>query len=100
MTNQLPRGLVCAMLVSIMKRSMLAGVGVLCYIVIVSVRAADLPGAPGEMVDFPTAWTADAPGVADASFLLHKPAGALGPVTVRGGHFYTGDRRLRFWGVN
>src|SRR5690348_14119620 len=62
--------------------------------------AAELPKPAAEFVDFPTQWTAEAPGVVDASFLLPKPAGATGMVAVRDGHFFTGDKRLRLWGVN
>jgi hypothetical protein len=36
-------------------------------------------------------------GVTDLSFLNDKPANEL--VTARDGHFYAGDRRIRFWGV-
>ena len=36
----------------------------------------------------------------DFSRLLQKPAGALGFVHVKDGHFYTGNERLRFWGMN
>jgi hypothetical protein len=32
--------------------------------------------------------------------MLDAPAGKLGFNTVRGEHFFTGDRRLRLWGVN
>ena len=28
------------------------------------------------------------------------PAGRLGPVVARDGHFFTGEKRIRFWGVN
>ena len=37
-------------------------------------------------------------GVTDMSFLNDKPADQL--VTVRDGHFYAGDKRIRFWGMN
>ena len=36
----------------------------------------------------------------DFSGLLKKPAGALGFVHVKDGHFFAGDQRLRFWGMN
>ena len=36
----------------------------------------------------------------DFSNLLQKPAGASGFVQVKDGHFYIGDRRQRFWGMN
>ncbi len=40
------------------------------------------------------------PGPADVSFLLDPPAGKGGFITVRDGRFHSGDRRIRFWGVN
>jgi hypothetical protein len=40
------------------------------------------------------------PGVLSARDLLPAPAGKDGFVTVRDGHFYIGDKRIRFWGVN
>lgn len=58
------------------------------------------PPAPDRWVDFPVSYAADAPGVFSADSLLDKPAGRNGPVVVRDGHFYTGDKRIRFWGVN
>lgn len=80
-----------------LKRALLATAAAL----FLSVAArADLPPAATDFTDFPMAWTPDAPGDVDASFLLPKPAGALGSVTVRDGHFFTGDKRLRLWGVN
>ena len=36
----------------------------------------------------------------DFSGLLEKPAGASGFVRVKDGHFFVGDQRLRFWGMN
>ena len=36
-------------------------------------------------------------GITDLSFLNNKPANDL--VTVRDGHFYSGGKRIRFWGV-
>src|SRR5438309_5970496 len=69
--------------------------------VVVALQAgAELPKPPAEYVDFPMNWTAEAPGVVDASFLLPKPAGGMGTVVVRDGHFFTGNRRLRLWGVD
>jgi hypothetical protein len=63
---------------------------------------AALPAPPNDadLADFPIHYTPDAPGPFDASFLIDKPAGRLGPVVARDGHFYTGERRIRFWGVN
>jgi hypothetical protein len=37
-------------------------------------------------------------GLTDMSFLNERPAGDL--VTVRDGHFWAGERPIRFWGVN
>lgn len=51
-------------------------------------------------IDFPVSYAPDAPGAFSADGLLDKPAGRLGPVVVKDGHFYTGDKRIRFWGVN
>src|SRR5437867_11392286 len=52
--------------------------------------------------DFPISYAPDAPGLLDCSNLLakNKPAGQLGPITVRDGHFFSGQNRIRFWGVN
>ncbi len=36
----------------------------------------------------------------DFSRLLPKPAGSQGFVHVKDGHFFSGDQRLRFWGMN
>ncbi|MDB5322942.1 MAG: hypothetical protein JWN40_4573 [Phycisphaerales bacterium] len=62
--------------------------------------AAQLPAPSKDLVDFPFSFAPDAPGAFAAEALLDKPAGRLGPVTVKGGHFYTGEKRIRFWGVN
>ena len=61
---------------------------------------AELPAPQTQWADWPMAWAAGAPGEASATDLLDKPAGKDGPVTVRDGHFYSGKKRLRFWGVN
>ena len=37
-------------------------------------------------------------GVTDMSFLNDRPADQL--VTVKDGHFYAGEKRIRFWGMN
>jgi hypothetical protein len=39
-------------------------------------------------------------GALDFSFLLDAPAGKNGFVTIRDGHFYAGEKRLRFYGFN
>jgi hypothetical protein len=63
---------------------------------------AEPPAVPvvTQWADWPMAFTADSPGALSAANLLDKPAGRLGPVTVHGDHFFTGNRRIRFWGVN
>src|SRR4051812_30626383 len=50
--------------------------------------------------DFPISYNAAAPGLLSASDLLPKPAGKDGPIISRDGHFYCGQNRIRFWGVN
>jgi hypothetical protein len=50
--------------------------------------------------DFPISYSPDAPGLVSAADLIPKPAGQLGSITVRDGHFFSGERRIRFWGVN
>ncbi|HEV8292878.1 MAG TPA: hypothetical protein VGP94_13180, partial [Tepidisphaeraceae bacterium] len=50
--------------------------------------------------DFPISFSPDAPGLLSASHLLPKPAGKDGPIVARDGHFYSGQNRIRFWGVN
>lgn len=64
--------------------------------------ASGLPPPPAEsaMADWAFPWADDVPGVLSAADLLEKPAGKHGPVVARDGHFYTGDRRIKFVGVN
>ena len=52
------------------------------------------------MAAWKIAYGVDVPGEMSATALLDKPAGRLGPVTVRDGHFFSRDRRLRFWGAS
>jgi hypothetical protein len=59
-----------------------------------------LPPPPTELADWSIPWEAQVPGVFAADDLLDKPAGRNGPVVARDGHFFTGSRRIRFWGVN
>ncbi|CUU00576.1 Beta-galactosidase [Armatimonadetes bacterium GBS] len=55
----------------------------------------------GNTFPFGFGWDSAPEGIADFRFLLHAPAGARGAVRVgRDGHYYTGSRRIRFWGVN
>src|SRR5439155_17111618 len=65
-----------------------------------SVAAAELPPPPKDLAPWSMEWAGGAPGVFSAADLLDKPAGKNGPVVARDGHFYTGDKRVRFWGVN
>jgi hypothetical protein len=62
--------------------------------------SAELPPPPTELHDWPTPWGENVPGAMSAKSLLRAPAGGDGFVVARDGHFYTGDRRIRFWGVN
>ena len=66
----------------------------------VSPAGAALPPPPAEWADWPTTWNADDPGELSADALLDKPAGGRGGIVARDGHFYSGDARVRFWGVN
>lgn len=45
-------------------------------------------------------WDDASPGITNLSGLLEKPAGSHGFVVAREGHFFEGDRRIRFFGVN
>ncbi len=56
--------------------------------------------APAERFPFVIAGDDAARNATDFSHLLDRPAGANGFVTIRHGHFYVGDRRLRIWGMN
>lgn len=53
-----------------------------------------------EQVPFNLPWDDDAPGAADLRPTLPRPAGAEGPVEVRDGHLWVGNRRLRLFGAN
>ncbi len=64
-----------------------------------SITFAALPEPPKNLADYPMPFEGTFPAIS-ASDLLDKPAGKAGPVVVRDGHFYTGDKRIRFWGVN
>ncbi len=71
-----------------------------------ALAAACIAGAPapsaeeGAWLPFVLPWDDAAESPTNVAFLLDAPAGKSGPVTVRGGRFFTGDRRIRFWGVN
>ena len=62
--------------------------------------AGQLPPPPTAWADWDTSWHADDPGELAADSLLDKPAGRRGGVVARDGHFFSGDARVRFWGVN
>jgi hypothetical protein len=53
-----------------------------------------------EFVAWNIPYDKNVPGVVSAESLLDAPAGRAGFVTVRGDHFYCGERRIRFWGTN
>lgn len=55
---------------------------------------------PDNLFPFVVPWDGKPEGITDFRFLLHKPAGSMGFVQSRGGHFYVGSKRIRFWGVN
>ena len=61
---------------------------------------AALPPPPADLVDWPMKWSPDDPGALSADNLIDKPAAKNGPITIRDAHFYSGDARVRFWGVN
>ncbi|MBE7157025.1 MAG: cellulase family glycosylhydrolase, partial [Rhodospirillales bacterium] len=59
------------------------------------------PAAPtAEMFPFVLPWDDNAPSIVDLSSWLDTPAGKHGFVTAKDGHFYVGDKRIRFLGVN
>lgn len=57
-----------------------------------TLSAADLP--------FVLPWDDATGGPVNVSFLLEAPAGKSGFVRAEGGHFYVGDKRIKFWGTN
>ncbi len=59
---------------------------------------ADTQGAA--MFPFVLPWDDASAGPTDMSGWLDKPAGKDGFVAVRDGHFYVGEKRIRFFGVN
>jgi hypothetical protein len=78
-------------------------VAVLASLVLSAAIVAGAPApsaADGAFLPFVLPWDDASKGPADVSFLLDAPAGKAGAVTARDGHFFTGDRRIRFWGVN
>jgi hypothetical protein len=71
---------------------------------LMGVAAGLLTGAdvePARLFPFVLPWDDAAPGVTNVSGWLPKPAGKLGLVHAGSdGHFYTGNERIRFFGVN
>jgi hypothetical protein len=56
---------------------------------------------PERLFPFVLPWDDAAPGATSVADWLAKPAGKLGPVHAGpDGHFYTGEQRIRFFGVN
>ncbi|MDP0495453.1 MAG: hypothetical protein Q7Q73_04515 [Verrucomicrobiota bacterium JB024] len=72
----------------------------LSFLVPLTGLAIEAPGDPGWFPFAITGEAAEDSAATDFSYLLHAPAGEGGFVRVEDGHFYTGDERLRFWGVN
>ncbi len=65
-----------------------------------SVQAAEETTSP-VMKPFPVTWGNLDGSKIDFSYLLEKPAGKSGFITIRDGHLATADgKRIRFWGVN
>ncbi len=62
--------------------------------------ASSQSAAEGAWLPFGLPWDDASKGPTDVSSLLEQPAGKSGPVTARDGHFFVGERRIRFWGVN
>ena len=62
--------------------------------------SAALPPPPQNFVDFPMAYDPTAPGPFVANSLIPAPAAINGPITAHDGHFYSGNTRTRFLGVN
>jgi carbohydrate binding protein with CBM4/9 domain/cellulase (glycosyl hydrolase family 5) len=56
--------------------------------------------AADELFPFVPPWDDASPGVTNISAWLEKPAGAHGFVAARDGHFFAGDKRIRFFGAN
>lgn len=52
------------------------------------------------LTPFAPPWNDTAPGPTDLRSTIPCPAGAVGFVAARDGHFYLGDKRLRLFGVN
>lgn len=74
-----------------------------CAVLMATCLGSVLPpcfGAEAQRIAWPMPYDASMPGLLAADDLLDAPAGKRGRVEIRDGHLYTGDRRLRLWGVN
>ncbi|GAB6185973.1 hypothetical protein [Thermopirellula anaerolimosa] len=70
------------------------------FLFCLSARAAEETATPA-LQPFPVSWGKLDGCLIDFSYMLEKPAGKSGFVTVRDGHLATADgKRIRFWGVN
>ena len=59
------------------------------------------PGAETNLFPFVLPWDDAMPSITDLSGWLEKPAGKAGNIHVgEDAHFYAGDKRIRFLGVN
>lgn len=58
------------------------------------------PANPLHLTPFVLPWDDASPSVTNVSSWLDKPAGARGFITVRDGHLFSGDKRVRFLGTN
>ena len=58
------------------------------------------PPDPSTLALWETSFDPAAPGLLAADSLLDAPAGQHGGIVVRDGHFYSGDNRVRLWGMN
>ncbi len=53
-----------------------------------------------DLFPFVLPWDDAGPGITDLSGWMAKPAGAGGVIASRDGHFFSGGKRIRFFGVN
>ena len=58
------------------------------------------PANPLNLIPFVLPWDDSSPSVTNVSAWLDKPAGARGFITVKDGHLFSGDKRVRFVGTN
>ena len=56
--------------------------------------------AAASFSDWTNSFDPAAPGLLAADTLLDAPAGGHGTIVVKDGHFFSGDQRVRFWGMN